>query len=275
MADPAAPSTPNPAAPPAAVPVAPAPAATPPAPAASAPPAPAPKKPQQPPARGNKPKFDEERFDQNPHAMKRIRKLAAKQAVALVQEKLGCTLEEAAERVKNAGGSANPPAPPSGAPAPGSDREKEVLRKRVAKLLARVDAQKHKVVATKARARDHVVELELRMDALRAGILDEHADFALSQYRKAVQGAKDAESIQDPLPFFQSLRGGAPYLFAAAGAAPPVVTLRPTSAPPASNQPGGETPAPAAPGQKPPQVDAFKMSDEDWKRHKGSYGFRG
>lgn len=268
MADPAAPSPQTPAAPPAAAPAAipPAPAA----PAASAAPPTAPRKPQ--PPKG-KPKFDEERFDQNPHAMKRIRKLAARQAAALVQEKLGVSLDEAVELVKKAGTTIETPAGPP--PAPGSDREKELLRKRAAKLAARVELQKKKVVATKARARDHVVELELKMDALRAGIIDEHSDFALEQYRKTVRSAKDEASIPDAITFFRGMRGGAPYLFAATGAEPPIVTLRPTSAPPVNGQPGGETPTAVTPGQKPPQVDAFKMNDEEWKRHRGSYGFRG
>lgn len=275
MADPAAPSNPTPGAPAAPAPAAPAPAATPPAPVASAPAAPAPKKPPQQPPRGGK--FDEDRLDKNPHAMKRIRKLAAKQASELIQEKLGVSLDEAAELVKKAGASldAGGGAPAGTPPAPGSDREKEMLRRRVAKLTARAEKQKRKVVATKTRARDTIVELELKMDALRAGILDQHSDFALEQYRKAVRNAKDAESIQDPLPFFQGMRAGSPFLFAAAGAEPPVVMLRPTSSPPVNGNPGAETPAPVTPGEKPPQVDAFKMDDEQWKRHRGSYGFRG
>lgn len=255
-----------------------APPAAPAAPAAAAPTSPpAGKKPQK-PAKGKDRKhgFNTEQFDKNPAAMKRIRQLAARQAAELVQQKLGVSLDEAAELVKKAGAAIDGDggAAPGPAPAPGSDREKEMLKRRVAKLAARVEKSKRKLVAARARGREEATELELRLDVLRAGINDEQADFALSQYRKAAQAAADPDKIPDPLPFFQGMRTTYPFIFAGAAAAPPVVTLNPTTAPPTSRQPGGETPTEKPAGEKPPQVDAFKMSPEEFRRHKASYGVR-
>lgn len=277
MADPAAPTPQTPPAPgaPPAAPAAPAAAAPPAAPAAPAAPAraaaPAPKRP------GN---VDDIQFDKHPKLLKRLRQEAARQAARLVQEKLGVSLEEAVDLVKKAGASidgapaAGGAPPAAAAPAPGSDREKRVLERRVAKLTARAEQQKRRIVSTKKRARDEVVELELRMDALRVGITDEQADFALWQYRRAAQAAADPESIPDPRPFFEGMRKTHPQIFASAAPAPAPVTLRPTSAPPASRAPGQELPEVAPSGGAPPQVDAFKMTDEQFRRHKQGYGLR-
>lgn len=275
---PGAPPAPAPAAAPAPAtpPVAPA------APAAAAPAAPAPKKPQQGGGKGGKPKFDEQRFDQNPAAMKRIRKLAMQQATALIQEKFpNMSLDDAAELVRkasaaiDAGGGGGTPA--GGAPAPGSDREKETLRRRVAKLTERVAKSKRKLVNARARGRDEVVELELRLAAVRAGITDETAiDFAILQYKKAAAAGAatgDNNNIPDEGPYFAGLRTSHPQIFGGA-AAPPTVVLRPTSSPPPSAQPGGELPPAIPPGTKPKAVDAFEMSDDEFRRHKAGYGLR-
>jgi hypothetical protein len=272
MADPAAPAPQNPPAP-GAPPVAPAaaPPAAPaaPAPRAAAPPAPAPKKPKP----GN---VDDIQLDKHPKLLKRLRQEAARQAARLVQDKLGVSLDEAVELVKKAGtaiDAAPGGAPPAAAPAPGSDREKRLLERRVAKLTARVEQSKRKVVSTKRRARDEVVELELRLETLRAGIKDDQADFALWQYRKAVAAAPDEAAIPEASAFFAGMKASHPQIFAGAAPLPPV-TLRPTMTPPLSLQPGEETPANRKPGDEPPQVDAFKMSDEQFRRHKASYGVR-
>jgi hypothetical protein len=277
MADAAAPAPQTPpaaGAPPAPAAAAPAAPAAPPAPAApAAPRAAAPPKPRS----GN---VDDIQLDKHPKLLKRLRQEAARQATRLIQDKFpGMSLDEAAELVRKAGAAIDgAPAAAGGAPpvaaVPGSDREKRMLERRVAKLTERVAKSKRKIISTKTRARDEVIELELRLDALRSGVKDDQASFALWEYRRAAQAAPDAESIPEPGAFFAGMRATYPQCFVGAAATPPVVTLKPTSAPPVSLQPGGERPQDAPAGSGPPQVDAFKMSDEEFRRHKASYGVR-
>lgn len=285
MADQVPPITPPaPAAAPVAPPAAPAPAAV------APPPAPRPPKNKQPPVAAPV------QFDKLPGWKKRLDQEARRK----LRRELGVdTDEEVQAFIAKAKAIKDGAAPAGGAPAsseqapapaasatPGLDPEVRKLIRLNKKLAERVLKQKTRIVKTKTRARDEVVELELKMEVLRVGIDDEYSEYALSQYKKAARAAAAEEKeIPDPAPFFQTLMTRQPVIArgGAAPVAPAPVNLRPTTSPPASTQPGEQLPNQNTPGGGPPVVNVddrdddgnYKMDDRAFKAHKEKYGFRG
>lgn len=276
MADEApAPGTPPaaPAAPPA-PPVAPAP---PPVASASGTP---PAAPQRPPKRGppNPPPID-----QTPGWRKKVKQDVRRE----LRTRLGVETDEEVEEILAARAAGAPAAgspPPAPAATAAADREKERLRKENKKLAKLAKIRKRKLLASKRTSRDEVVDLQLHNSALRAGVSDDHIEFAIHQYKQAAAAAAavDIATIPDEGPFFAGLRAKHSYIFTG-GAPLPTVPLSPTTAPPESLQPGGVLPTQAPTGTRPPALNVddrdektgeYKMGDRDFRSHLARYGVR-
>lgn len=275
MADEAAPVPGTPPAAPAAPATPPATPAPPPVAAASgAPPAPAtPPRPPKAKVPANPPPLD-----QHPGFRKRL----DQETRRALRKKFEVETDEEVEAIVAAGKAARegqPPAP--AAAAGGADVEK--LRKQNRKLARVAEERKRKLVNARRRSRDEIVDLELRNEALRAGVGDDHSEFAIDLYKKAARAAAavDVNTIPDAGPFFTGLRAKHPYIFAGAAPQPPVV-LSPTTSPPESLQPGQLLPTQTPPGTAPPQVNVderdekgnYKMDDRAFKGHLSRYGVR-
>jgi len=192
-----------------------------------------------------------------------LKKRAQRRAEQLVQDQLGCSLEEAKkilEKAKASAPAAAAPAPGT-APEPGSAEEDRARRER-----ERGDQWKKKYKRLKSTHEAEVFEMGLRQSALAASILEEHVDFALDQYQKHVQ-AEGPEKAQEPKAFFTGMRASRPYLFGAPAAPPQVVPVTPATAPPESTAPGGGAPTSASPPAPPPPKDVDDMSPEEFNRH--------
>lgn len=239
-----------------------------PAPATSTPPAPAPRA-----AAPIPPKKPAERpapFDQHPGFRKRVDQEAAR----VIKKKLGISLDEAIAKL--AASSEPPPAPaPGGTPAsapPVRDKRVEKILSDNERLTSRIEKLKKKVRKVRTAARDQVLDLEIKHDALRAGIKEADVDFAVNLFRQACLAG--GENPPDTMPFFTGLRTSRSYLFID-GSAPPPVPLKPTTAPPESLAPGEEKPNQTPTGTQPPVPDVDKMTDQEFAAHKRRHGWNG
>lgn len=252
-----APGTAPAATPPAGDPPAPAPVATPPAPApAPRAAAPAPKKPNDRSAP----------FDQHPGFRKRVDQEAAR----IIKKKLGISLEEAIEKLAESSEPAPTPAP-AGTPAAPDKRVQKILGDNT-RLEARIDKLKKRLRKAKTHARDQILDMEIRHDAISAGIKAADVDYAVNLYRQACIAA--GENPPDTTKFFPGLRATRSYLFTD-GSAPPPVELKPTTAPPESLQPGEETPSPTGTRVAPPVKSVDDMTDQEFAAHKKKHGYHG
>lgn len=256
-----------PAAAPAAVatPAAAAPAATPGAPAV------APARAAAPPAGKKKQDNRPAPFDKDPAFRKRLDQHGARIQRKLLDQLGVASVEEAAALA--AAARATPGAPAAVAPVAAArpTRDTGKAERELAEANARIERQKLKIRKLKASRKDAIVESEIRIDAVSAGIISDHVDFAMGLYLKAVTATPD--SPPPPATFFSGLRTARPYLFTSA--TPPAI-LNPTTAPPASLRPGEETPVAPPVASPAPAVDVDKMDDRQFAEHKRrNHGFSG
>ena len=131
-----------------------------------------------------------------------------------------------------------------------------------------------KVKRVQRRHSDNALQQRMRISALQSGVNETHMDFALFEYKKAVQAALTART---PIPkagdFFRGMKKTHTYLFTD----PPPVTATPSTAPPEGGTPGtapGATPNAPAPTTPPTEKNAEQMSDKEFRAHqKATYGF--
>jgi len=207
-------------------------------------------------------------------------------AQAKIKKALGCTLEEAQEllKVQRAGGGAAPAPGTPAAPAPGAtaapaaparpNAELEKLRREKADLERRTEALRAKVKKVKTRARDRLLETELRYSAVAAGIKADDADYAMGLYRAKVRATPQGEDVPDPDSFWPTLKAAKGYLFVD-GAPAREVPIRPTTAPPASKKPGEEVPPARGAGAPAAEKGVMEMEPEEFgARTSNRYGFR-
>lgn len=269
--DPQNPAAPPPAAdPPAPPPAPPAPAQQPlpgVPPAASAPPPAAP----QPPPGERKREKDILRIPQKKFAERVDRALNEK-----AKEVLGCTVEEAKALLE----AAKKQIPED----PNLKANLEKLQRKVARLAEKNKAAKERVGLIRARERDRRMKTELQAAMSRAGIVDEHMDFALDLFKKHVRSEgdripKDAKELQSYTnSYFAGLRATRAYLFGeAAPAQPParpVPPNRPSTAPPADpNARREEPPSPRGAPPPPRQKTVDEMDPQEFARYRrAQYG---
>jgi hypothetical protein len=201
-----------------------------------------------------------------------------REANAIARKALGMPVEEAAAALKGrppaaaapAGGAAPAAGAPPPAPAHGRDDRVSRLEREKADLKRRLDAQKQKNDRIRGKARDERVALELRQEALVAGVIGEHVDFALDLYANACRANR--ENPPELPAFIASIKGARPYLF---GAGTQTVALAPTTSAPLTTAPGGGEPKPKPPGEVPPQKNVDEMDEREFAAYKKTrYGSR-
>lgn len=201
--------------------------------------------------------------------MKRVNRRTAK----IIENKLGMTLEEAAELLA-ARGEAAPGAAPGAAPAAPAvtagesdrDRRKRIkLEEDNAKLRERLTRQKDRTKRVRRNERDNTEAMEMRLNAVATGISDEHADFALELFRKAV-AAMPEDKYPEPRAFFAGLKAKRAYLFTG-GVPAERVPVPGSSAAPESRQPGGGQDEGGG-GRAPAPVDVDKMTAQEFKDYR-------
>lgn len=255
-------------------------------------PAPAPA----PAARGNKPAGNKSKnrpsqpppksapFDQHPGFRKRVNQEAAR----LIRRELNCSIEEAKEIIaaRAAGGDpATPPAPAAGGAPPTPQSESTRVKKLQEELAAakqRIGRQHKQIIRGRDRKKADVTALEMKFEAMQAGISERYVNFAMSEYGELwtsyqanaaglppeIKKAFEADPINGRAIFAYILGQNSMI-----GAQPPtIVPLDPTTAPPASRQPGEETPPVKPPGAPPERFDAGKLTPEQWRAHKRKMG---
>lgn len=194
------------------------------------------------------------------------------------------TLEEAKAALERAKTGQPAPAGQHG-PDPATQRELDKVREEHAQLTRRVEKQSAKIKKIRGRNRARMMEMELRHDAVAAGIeAGENVDFAIQRMRADYHAFKadpaknaalkpffEQEDI-DAQGYFRALLARRPYLGKAGGQP---VSASPTTAPPASTRPGEEPPPVQTPGTPPKAFDAMKASDDEWREHKRRHGIPG
>lgn len=208
--------------------------------------------------------------------MKRVNRRTAK----IIENKLGMTLEEAAELLAARGEAAPGGAAPAAGPAPSAapaapaapagesdrDRRKRIkLEEDNAKLRERLTRQKDRTKRVRRNERDNTEAMEMRLNAVATGISDEHADFALELFRKAV-AAMPEDKYPEPRAFFAGLKAKRAYLFTG-GVPAERVPVPGSSAAPESRQPGGGQDEGGG-GRAPAPVDVDKMTAQEFKDYR-------
>lgn len=240
-------------------------------------------------------------FDQHPGFRKRV----DQEALRVLRRELGVgSLEEAKELLAGrapapggdggapaappAGGqpNPNPNAPPAQPPRAGESPRERKLREDNQALRDRVARQHKQILKGRDGKRAEVTALELKFQAVQAGISERYVNFALAEYRELfmqytakpgsvaaeIKAAFDRDPTDDRAAF-SYIRAQNPMIAAAAAQPPVVVPLDPSTAPPASRQPGEDVPPPKAPGaggEKP--FNAADLSDKDWREYKRRNG---
>ncbi len=155
------------------------------------------------------------------------------------------------------------------------------LQRQVSELTAKLEVTTReraedlaKVKRTQNRAADNALQQRMRISALQSGVNETNMDFAIFEYKKAVQTAIKAKT---PIPkagdFFRGMKKTHAFLFAAL----PPVAATPSTAPPEGGTPGtapGATPPTPAGTQPPAEKNAEQMTPEEFRAHqKEKYGF--
>jgi DNA-binding transcriptional MerR regulator len=203
-----------------------------------------------------------------------------------IQKTLGVSLEEAKRLLRRQNRRAARGADPSAPVETAGEREAsrvERLEEKNRRLREEKEQIKKKLLRTRQRGRDRIVEMTIRTAAIAAGITEDNADFAVSLYQRELLNPESpyAKALATPTAgvderaFFAGLRGPRPYLFSAPLAAPVMVPVAPASAAPESTVPGGG-PSREVPPAPPPAVNVDEMSEADFKIHRQrNYGFGG
>lgn len=145
------------------------------------------------------------------------------------------------------------------------------LRGENSELRAQINAERETVTRVKRKAEDETFIAKVRTAVARAGVDRAHEDFAIFQFRAAIQKASKAKQ---PIPkaseFFAGLRRSHPMLFTDAQVTVPVV---PSTAGPDA-VPGTTPPTPTPPEARPPGANADEMDDSQFRQHtKSKYNF--
>jgi hypothetical protein len=194
-----------------------------------------------------------------------------REANAIARKLLGMPVEEAAAALKNrapapaapAGGAAPAAGAPPPAPAHGRDDRVTRLEREKADLKRRLDAQKQKNDRIRSKGRDERVALELRQEALVAGVIGEHVDFALDLYANACRANR--ENPPELPAFIAELKPKRPYLF---GGGVQTVPLSPTTSAPPTTAPGGAEPKSKPPGETTPPKNVDDMDEREFADYK-------
>lgn len=239
-------------------------------------------------------------FDKHPGFRKRV----DQEALRVLRRELGVdSLDEAKALLggRAAAGDGGAPPPPAAAagqpPAPNANqppaspprgetpREKK-LREDNEALRERVARQHKQILKTRDTKRADVTALEMKFQAVQAGIAERYVNFALAEFRElymqyqakpgsvapAIKAAFDADPVNDRAVFAHVLAQN-PMIGTGAALPPVVVPLDPSTAPPASRQPGEDVPPPKPPGAGGETAfDATKLSDKDWREYKRRNG---
>jgi hypothetical protein len=260
------------------------PPATPPAAPPATPPAAAPDPAPQPPLPGVQPPAAAAPAAPPKKKGRKISELVARETEVMRRKLLKSFGVETEDELRaRLAGPAAPGTPPAAAPAqpdPAVTRELETERKKATKLQEQLDETTAKMARIRTRARDQRMRSEVSAIAVRAGVADDHLEFAIERYKKAVVGLgdkikamSDQQGREWSAKFFQELRKTMPYLFTEPQAAPAPTVVPPSTAPPESRAPGEETPRPGTPPA--PAVNVDEMTPEQFAAHRARvHGYR-